>query len=141
MSKTLKSHAEKMAAFIQDGKAPHYAFILDRSTKSKEVFKQLKDGPEEIRARANSPAVEFWGISSFEFVVIWGTWGLSGGLTIQALDLDQLLNVALPTAVERTAAKGGLCTFIPAVDDKLLDQVMSKLAELQPITDSNMAVH
>lgn len=123
---------------MQQGGAPHYAFILDKSSKGLGVLEKLKKGPAEIRARATSPATQLWESAHFPFIVIWGTWGMSGGMTLQALDLDNLLNQALPKVMERTLEKGGLCAFMPIVDDSILDRVMDKLAELQP-TSGNQA--
>jgi hypothetical protein len=118
---------------LGEGKAPHYAFILDRSDAGQKVLEQMKSGPAELRDRATSAAVTLWqNTPHFAFVVIWGTWGYSGGLTIPTADLQFLLTQSLPKVVERTTEKGGLCTFVPAVDDSLRPAVLGRLAELQP---------
>lgn len=124
---------EGIIELMKQGAAPHYAFILDKSPKGLSVLAQLKQAPEEIRARATSPATQLWEAAHFPFIVIWGTWGWSGGMTLQALDLGNLLNEALPKVIERTLEKGGLCAFIPGVSDDVLDAVMTKIAELQPV--------
>ncbi len=121
---------------IERGEAPHYAFIIDRSPKGLQLLGALKKGPDEVRERVGSPAVQLWEASHFPYVVIWGTWGWSGGLTVQALDLQNLLAEGLPAVVARTLEKGGLCTFLPGVDDAVLDQVLGRIAELQPSTGS-----
>ena len=85
---------------IERGEAPHYAFIIDRSPKGLQLLGALKKGPDEVRERVGSPAVQLWEASHFPYVVIWGTWGWSGGLTVQALDLQNStatsINVTLP---------------------------------------------
>lgn len=119
--------------FIRRGGAPHYAFILDRSEVGREVLRGLKKGPAELRARATSAAVQLWeGLPHMEYCVIWGTWGYSGGLTLPTANLEVLLNEAIPAAVQRTLEKGGLCTFMPGVDEAVRDAVLQKIAELQP---------
>lgn len=124
---------EGILELIKQGAAPHYAFILDKSPKGLGVLDQLKRAPDELRARATSPATQLWEVAHFPYIVIWGTWGWSGGMTLQALDLENLLNEALPKVMERTLEKGGLCAFIPGVSDDVLDSVMKKIAELQPV--------
>lgn len=119
---------------MNSGAAPHYAFIFDRSAKAVHVLSAMKNGPAEIKARINSEAVKFWEDSHFPFVVIWGTWGMTGGLTLPCLDVENLINKAIPVAFERTQEKGGLCAFMPFIDDGLIDQVQNKIAALQPTT-------
>lgn len=121
---------------FHSGQAPHYAIILDKSPRALNMLERLKGGPDELRARATSGAVQLWELAHFQYVVIWGTWGMSGGLTVQALDLDKLLHQALPEVMARTLEKGGLCMFIPGVSDDVIDTVMARLAELQP-TEGN----
>lgn len=123
---------EGIIELMKQGAAPHYAFILDKSPKGLGVLARLKRAPEEIRARARSPAIQLWEAAHFPYIVIWGTWGWSGGMTLQALDLDNLLHEALPKVMERTLEKGGLCAFVTGVSDDVLDAVMAKIAELQP---------
>lgn len=124
---------------ISRGGAPHYAFILDRSPVGKATLQQMKAGPAELKARATSAAVQLWENSpQFGFVVIWGTWGYSGGLTIPTANLDLLLKDALPATMKRTIEKGGLCMFMPAIDEQFRDAVLSKVAELQPASGSSM---
>jgi hypothetical protein len=123
---------EGIIELMKQGVAPHYAFILDKSPKGLNVLAQLKRAPDEIRTRATSPATQLWEAAHFPYIVIWGTWGWSGGMTLQALDLNNLLNEALPKVMERTMEKGGMCAFIPGVSDDVLESVMTKIAELQP---------
>lgn len=52
-------------------------------------------------------------------------------LAFRALDLHHLLHVAIPKAMERTAEKGGMCTFFPLVADDVLPAVMKTNAQLQ----------
>lgn len=130
---TVTMQNEEAARMIVGGQAPHYAFIFDRSPKGHGAFQQMKEGPPEIQARANSAAVQLWETTpEFEFVVIWGTWGYSGGLTLPCLDLAALLGHAIPAAVERTTEKGGLCAFMPIVDETVRSAVIARIAELQP---------
>lgn len=110
----------------------HYAFILDRSPQAVEALKKLKSGPTEIKNRMASAAVQFWEESHFPYIVIWGTWGMTGGLTIPCLDVNSLLNEAIPAAMNRTLEKGGMCVFAPMVADDLVEPVKLKIAELQP---------
>ena len=130
---------EGVFELINQGAAPHYAFILDKSPKGLGVLGHMKRGPEEIRARATSGAMQLWEAAHFRYVVIWGTWGMSGGMTLQAVDLENLLAQALPKAMERTQEKGGLCAFLPCVGDEVIERVMDKIAELQP-TGGNAAM-
>ena len=74
----------------------------------------------------------------FSFVVIWGTWGYSGGLTIPTTDINFLLEQALPKVMERTLEKGGLCSFAPMIDESHREVVMRKLALLQPTLGSGV---
>lgn len=117
---------------IKSGIAPHYAFVFDRSEKAATALAAMKKGPEEMRVRIASAAVEFWEMSHFEFVIVWGTWGYTGGLTIPCLNLAFLLNEGLPATFKRTAEKGGLCAFAPFVADEVSDAIQTKIAELQP---------
>ena len=117
---------------IQSGIAPHYAFIFDRSDKAATVLAAMKRGPEELRVRIASAAVQFWEASHFPFVIVWGTWGYTGGLTLPCLDLDSLLGEGLAAAFKRTTEKGGLCAFVPFVADELVDAIQARIAELQP---------
>ena len=110
--------------------------VVTRYSEVEKLLGALKKGPDEVRERVGSPAVQLWEASHFPYVVIWGTWGWSGGLTVQALDLQNLLAEGLPAVVARTLEKGGLCTFLPGVDDAVLDQVLGRIAELQPSTGS-----
>lgn len=129
---------EQALKMISRGIAPHYAFVLDRSPVGQTVLQQLKSGPAELKARATSPAVQLWeSAPNFEFVIIWGTWGYSGGLTIPTADLNFLLNEALPATMKRTLEKGGLCAFMPAIDEKIRDVVVGNIAELQPTSGSS----
>ncbi len=119
---------------IKRGEAPHYAVVMDRSPFGVAVLKHLRKGPDELCTRFTSEPFKFWEQSHFEFVVVWGTFGYSGGLTINALDLDTLLNEALPAAIKRTTEKGGFCSFVLGIDPALREKVEAKLAELQPST-------
>lgn len=121
------------ADLIRRGDAPHYAFILDRSKTGREMLRGLKGGAAELKARATSSAVQLWEtLPHMEYCVIWGTWGYSGGLTLPTATLEVLLNEALPAVVKRTLEKGGLCAFMPCVDDAVRDALLQKIAELQP---------
>lgn len=118
---------------LDQGKAPHYAFILDRSAVGQQALAQMKRGPEEIQDRVKGNAMQLWEQSpQFAFVVIWGTWGFSGGLTIPTTNIDFLLEQALPKVVERTLEKGGLCAFMPVVEASLVERITSRIAQLQP---------
>ncbi|CAE6795552.1 hypothetical protein R70006_05055 [Paraburkholderia domus] len=118
---------------IDQGDAPHYAFILDRSATGRKALAEMKRGPEEIQARVNGEAMKLWETSpQFSLVVIWGTWGYSGGLTIPTANANLLLEEVLPKVMERTLEKGGLCTFMPLIDESLVESVTGRLAQLQP---------
>lgn len=123
---------------VRRGEAPHYAFVIDRSQVGQRLLQGLRDGPAEVRARVTSEAFKLWeSAPHFTYLVIWGTWGWSGGLTIPTVDLDTLLNQALPKVMERTIEKGGLCSWMPAVAEDVQQQVMARLAELQPTPGSS----
>ncbi|KKI36163.1 hypothetical protein VI03_25715 [Burkholderia vietnamiensis] len=122
---------------IDQGQAPHYAFILDRSAVGQKAFEEMKRGPKEIQARARSEAMHLWEQSlHFPFVLVWGTWGYSGGLTMPVANLNALLEQALPKAIERTSEKGGMCAFMPLIDESLVEVVTSRIAQLQPTEGS-----
>lgn len=130
----LEQQNESAIRLMKTGVAPHYAFILDRSPVGQQVLNQMKNGPDELKARVSSEAVKLWeGMSNFEYVVIWGSWGFSGGLTLPTANLNFLLNEALPAAMTRTNEKGGMCAFIPAVSESVREVVLGKIAELQPV--------
>lgn len=120
---------------IKSGIAPHYAFIFDRSDKASTALAAMKRGPEELRSRMASSAVQFWESSHFPFVIVWGSWGYSGGLTLPCLDIDSLLREGLPVAFKRTTEKGGLCAFALFVADELVETLQARIAELQPTND------
>jgi hypothetical protein len=117
---------------IKSGIAPHYAFIFDRSSKASTVLAKMKSGPEELSSCMASSAVQFWEASHFPFVIICGSWGYTGGLTLPCLDIDTLLGEGLPAVFQRTNEKGGLCAFVPFVADELVEAIYSRIAELQP---------
>jgi hypothetical protein len=56
--------------------------------------------------------IKVWEESGYEFVIIWGTFGYSGGLTTPTLDIDKLLNTAIPAVIEKTREKGGECKLL-----------------------------
>lgn len=120
---------------IRSGDAPHYAFVLDRSEVGLGILKAMRHGPDELRARANSAAVALWEQTPhFQYVVIWGSWGYSGGLTLPTANIEFLLAESLPAATKRTQEKGGLCTFIPGVAAEVRDAILVRIAELQPVS-------
>ena len=119
-------------ALIERGLAPHYTFILDRSPAGLAGLAAMRAEPQDLHARANSSAMKFWEASHFPYVVIWGTWGYSGGLTMPALNLSALLDEALPVVMARLREKGGLCAFFPIVDKSVEKQITDRLAQLQP---------
>lgn len=117
------------------GSSEHYAFIIDRSDKGRELLNRLRNAPREeseFRDRANGVGIKVWDESGYEFVIIWGTFGYSGGLTIPTLDMDSLLNRAIPAVIEKTREKGGECAFFVSVDPALAQKIEQRLAELQP---------
>jgi len=118
--------------------APNYMFIVDRSPSGQELLHRFKIGPAELRIHiANSVEFQRWEVSSAEFVVIWGEWGVMGGMVVGANDLNTLLEDALPNVMARNAKTGGTCGFIPGVNKKILPPLMSRLKALQPATQSN----
>lgn len=120
-----------MIDLITSGRAPHYALILDKSPRGLALLAEIKETPGELHARATSAATKMWESAPFHYVIIWGTWGMSGGMTLQAHDLHHLLDVAIPKAMQRNAEKGGMCTFFPLVANDVLPAVMKKVAQLQ----------
>ena len=128
---------QALLELMSEGNAPHYAFIIDRSPVGVMTLDRMEVAPMEIQERVTNPHVQIWKQSPYEFLIIWGTWGCSGGLTIQAYDVDELLNDALPLVLERTLFNGGYCSFIPMVADDIRDQLTAKLAELHLIPISN----
>lgn len=127
---------------VRRGEAPHYAFVIDRSQVGQGLLQGLRAGPAEVRERVTSEAFKLWeSMPHFKYLVIWGTWGWSGGLTIPTVDLDALLNQAMPKVMERTIGKGGLCSWMPGVAEDVQQQVMARLAELQPTPGSGDKHH
>ena len=119
------------------GEAKHYCFILDRSDAGRRALAQMKHGPEEVQARVTGSAFKTWeALPHFGFVIVWGTWGLGGGLTMPAMDLTAVLTVGLPKAIERTLEKGGLCTVLPFVDPAHVEAIVARVGELQPTMGS-----
>lgn len=113
--------------------AKHYAFILDRSETGIKTLAELKDKSCPFQDRFTSGAFQIWEeLHDFGYIVVWGSLGYSGGLTIPAKDLDTLLNEALPKTIERTLEKGGLCAFTIAVDPAVAPQVQACIETLQP---------
>ncbi len=116
-------------------RSEHYAFIIDRSKQGRELLEQLRNDPREeseFRDRAYGVGIRVWEESGYEFVIIWGTFGYSGGLTIPTLDIDKLLNTAIPTVIEKTQEKGGECVFFLAVNPDVAPVIEQRLVELQP---------
>jgi hypothetical protein len=117
------------------GRSEHYAFIIDRSEKGRELLGRLRNAPKEdseLRERACGEGIKVWEESGYEFVVIWGTFGYPGGLTIPTLDIDSLLRKAIPVVIEKTSEKGGDCAFFVAVNPSVAPIIEQRLAELQP---------
>lgn len=131
---TRPDQTENLIRLTQEGKVPHYAFVLDRSPAGQEMLNGMKSGPAQMKARACSEAVRSWeAMPHVEYVVICGTWGRDGGLTFPAADLDALLTEALPAATDQAAEDGGLCGFFAAVSDANRDIVLARIAELQQV--------
>ena len=110
----------------------HYALVLDRSEQAQELI-QWSTVNAELRDRIQSDAFRFWQDGHTPYVVVWGSIGYSGGMTIMAPDLPALLFDALPAVVTRTAEKGGLCAFLLGVDTAVHKQIDERLAQLQPV--------
>lgn len=118
------------------GRSEHYAFIIDRSEKGQELLGRLRNAPpedKEFRDRADGVGIRAWQESGYEFVIIWGTFGLSGGLTIPTADIDKLLYTAIPAVIEKTKEKDGECVFFVAVNPSIAPKIEQRLAELQPM--------
>lgn len=131
--------ANSQATFdaVSAGKVPHYAFIFDRSEEGRKSLDFIKrNGPDNLQARLNAPAFQMWDATGFQFVVIWGSWAATGGLTIPTANIDVLLDETLPAVMKRTNEIGGLCAFAPAVAPEFQARIRQKLAELQPIEGS-----
>jgi hypothetical protein len=117
------------------GRSEHYAFIIDRSEKGRELLNRLRNAPQEdseFRDRAYGVGIKVWEESGYEFVIIWGTFGYAGGLTIPTSDIDNLLYKAIPAVIEKTREKGGECAFFVAVNPAVAPRIEQRLAELQP---------
>ena len=117
---------------LQQGDAPHYAFILDRSDVGRQMLDALRHGPAELKDRLDSPSFAMWDTTGFEFLILWGSWGFSGGLTIPAKDIHFLCQQGLPVVVQRTKEKGGLCAFALGISPEYHERVQAELAKLQP---------
>lgn len=115
-------------------RSEHYAFIIDRSPAGREMLERLRSGSGDnavLRERAEGPGIRVWEESGYEFVVIWGTFGYSGGLTIPTRDLSSLLQKVIPTVMEKTREKGGECEFFVAVDPACAPGIEKVLAVFQ----------
>ncbi|MRR53372.1 MAG: hypothetical protein EG822_02530 [Deltaproteobacteria bacterium] len=120
---------------VAAGRSEHYAFIIDRSEKGREMLGQLRNSPpedSEFRERAYGVGIKTWEESGYEFVIIWGTFGYSGGLTIPTKDINHLLQNAIPTVIEKTKEKDGECVFFIGVHPAIAPIIKQRLAELQP---------
>lgn len=116
-------------------RSEHYAFIIDRSEQGWELLEQMRNDTREkseFRDRAYGVGIRVWEESGYEFVVIWGTFGYSGGLTIPTSDMNHLLTRTIPTVIEKTEEKGGDCVFFLAVDPAVAPIIEQRLMELQP---------
>jgi hypothetical protein len=72
----------------------------------------------------------------FPYIIIQGSWGYTGGLTIQSHTIDDLIDSCLDQVMTRILEKGGLCSFIPGISDEFTDRLSAKLAEIQPTKGS-----
>lgn len=134
-SSAAQKQNEQVLGLIANSEAPHYAFIIDRSPRGQRALAVLKEGPPEIRERFKSAAFQFWEQAQpFEFVIVWGTWGYTGGLTVPVDSLDGLIAQGIPSVVERVLEKGGYCAFLVATDEKHQATIEARLAELHPVT-------
>ncbi len=129
-----KELSKTLYSFVA-GRSEHYAFIIDRSAQGLELLEQLRTATpadSEFRDRAYGVGIKAWEESGYEFVVIWGTFGYSGGLTIPTLDMENLLRKAIPAVIENTHEKGGDCVFFVAVNPDLAHIIQQRLTELHP---------
>jgi hypothetical protein len=128
-----KANHQAVVDAVSTGRAQNYAFIFDRSTAGREAIDFIKrTAPDDIKARLETPAFQVWDATGFEFLVIWGTFGATGGLTVPTADIDALLSETLPAVMKRNNEVGGLCACSPAVAPEFRERIAQKLAELQP---------
>lgn len=125
------SASTPLLEMVASGAAPHYAFVLDRSAKANGVLRAMRKLPE-LKARTESSGFKTWEELDAPYLVMWGTWGFTGGLMIPCFSLEAMLAEALPKVMERVLEKGGLCSFLPCVDDSISERVQARIAELQP---------
>ena len=128
-----KSGGPTLASLIDSGVVRHYGIVLDRSDRAWSTVQSMRSSATEFRDRANSDAFKMWEAGRHPFAILWGTIGVAGGLTIGAASLEELLSHAIPAAVERSREKGGLCTFMVAVDDDLERKVQGRVASAQQL--------
>lgn len=119
---------------MDEGSLQNYTFVVDRSHKGLEFLKHLKSRPAAMfnAGKANDPLL-LWEASAHPFFLAWGRWGSTAGFTIQVSNIESLLSLALPKAMERTLKAGGLCAFVAAVDDRIRPVIEQRQAELQPL--------
>jgi len=125
---------ETLIRLTKDGVVPHYVLVLDRSPAAQDFLVRMKTGPAELKVRTSTEAVRTWeALSQYRYLVISGTWGRVGGLVVPAADLEALVDEVLPEVLTTLEERGGLCGFFVAVADSERDEVLAKLAELQPV--------
>ena len=118
---------------IKERVVRHYGVVLDRSDRARATVESMRGSGAEFRARLDSDAFRAWEATTHQFAILWGTIGTPGGLTIGAVSLPELLERGIPAAVDRSKERGGLCTFMVAVDPSLESRVRAKVAAMQPI--------
>lgn len=131
--KPTSSDNEHVYKQIEQGLVPNFAFVLDRSPKSRQLIASMKTGPATMRARTNDPVFARWEASNSRFIVLCGSWGTTAGVAYEAATIRQLLDNALPRVMAWTLSTGGLCAFTRAVEDRWLAPIESRIAELHPL--------
>jgi hypothetical protein len=77
------SGATQRERYQHDKRRERASLCFHIGSVSDSALTEMLRGTDEIQARVRSAAMQLWDKSpQLSFVVIWGTWGYSGGLTI-----------------------------------------------------------
>jgi hypothetical protein len=111
----------------------HYGFVFDDSAEGARALDAFWEaGPEEFREsfrRNYAMLIE----AGAKFTAFLGTAGFTGGSSLGANDLDELLDGVIPQMMSRAIDRGGMCAFALAVSDDVRPRLEARIHELSPI--------
>lgn len=113
----------------------NYGLILDRSRRSKHAFAKFLNTVTGDLADAWIKKVQTLDEMKSKYVLLFGTYGYSGGLAIGARTDDELLETSIPALMQRVAEKKQTCGFLINIQNDLAEKVHARIKELTPIVD------